>query len=112
MSYTCATNGLWEGDIQCTPRDCSPTIANQPPNTEYTCSGDTRVDGDACEVRCIEGYEADEGEVVPFTCGLNGQWEGTINCRKKDCGPTPEPLDKNAVANCQDSLFQDTCIAR
>jgi hypothetical protein len=46
---------------------------------------------------------------VYYTCGTNGAWQGNINCRRKNCGPTPQPLDKNADADCRDTLYEDTC---
>lgn len=90
-------------------KDCGSTIPGLPTfAAETTC--DQSLFGDTCEATCQPGYE---GGPETFTCGTEGEWEGSLNCVGVDCGRAIPGLSEDATDRCRgDTSFGgDDCQA-
>ncbi|EGD82807.1 C-type MBL-2 protein [Salpingoeca rosetta] len=109
-TFTCGTDGMWQGDLACQPVDCGSTITVT--NGGATCSGSTVYTGDDCEASCDAGYEPVSGTSTTFTCGTDGMWQGDLACQPVDCGSLSDFIsDAFASVNCASSTFTSTCSA-
>ena len=113
--FNCTAFGYWNGSIGCTPVDCKNNFeANLDAlNAQATCSGNTAYGGDPCLVDCKPGFGqgGKKRPPVPYTCGANGKWQGSISCSTLRCEFAIDDLDPNALAFCLDTSFGAKCRA-
>ena len=111
-NFSCSDSGLWVGSIQCTPRDCGDRVSGFS-NTFSDCSASSFFGGNACQVRCLAGYDQLAGN-NSFFCNEEGDWQGELACQIKDCGPLTDILDPNAqaVSTCGDTTYGQKCNAQ
>lgn len=107
-AFSCGTTGTWQGNLECTRIQC-PTTVPMILNGASNCSDSFY--NQSCYASCDSGYELVSGD-FEFVCGLDGQWQGSLQCQKKDCGDIKDVLGPNSTAlPCSSTAFQDECFA-
>ena len=118
--YTCNSAGQWQGTIACEPVDCGqdiPFVGIEVSDSFANCTGSTKFGnpefGDmpgTCQALCTRGYINSQSGQGIFTCGADGQWQGSIKCDPVACGPLDQnTVDPNATPACIADDFQATC---
>lgn len=119
-SYTCQADGSYTGSFSCRRLSCGGAITTLDSNARVAnraCS--SPLFGDACEAECVEGYVPALGSTT-YVCGADGQWQGNLQCARRDCGVRIPQLTADALPSqrvedafqpdvCSTSLFGDVC---
>ena len=98
----CGSNGQWQGSIQCITQRCPRLSVG---NAHIVNPAVNYGPGDSVEVTCNSGYES---ATTTFNCNARSQWEGSLTCRRVNCGALPIPSN-GRVDSCTGTLFEATC---
>ena len=112
-NFECGETGLWESTMTCEPVDCGPSIDGLPDNAQADCTASSVFGGTPCLATCVTGYELVPGETGLFTCTADGTWEGSIECKLRDCGTSVNDVPANAIdVECTGSTLYggDDCV--
>jgi len=108
-TFVCDADGSWHGQLQCDAIHCGSRIIGLDSHAVAKCVGNTMFGGDACVASCIAGYE---GGSAKYICTERGNWEGYLQCRKRQCDTVIPGLDAQAIVEVGGTLYGDKVMAR
>jgi hypothetical protein len=103
-SFICNEEGVWQGELACIIKDCGSFADVIDPNAQASACTDTTF-GQICTAQCPFGYDTVAGN-GQYICGLSGEWQGSLTCKRVTCGPLLLPEEQELVSNatsCQEA---------
>ncbi|KAI0238241.1 Ficolin-2 [Lamellibrachia satsuma] len=110
--HKCTENSTWSNtNVTCELVRCPPIKKSDAEIYSVTCTVDTKVYNDTCEVSCELGYNLASSDGV-HKCTENGTWSNNVTCEHITCDALPpDPHGKyfNATCTAQKTFYNESC---